>query len=157
MDRVMCERKKRIVVLCEVIRSISNVIGMFYMMIYVCAMVQRKRCHTSSTSRTQGRNKRAKISDELATSLEEMALLFKKFVENTNANLDKLANALCMSHEMELGKKVVDELSSIDSLTQDDVLTAASMIIGDTPKCSLFLTLKPSQKLTWVQGVIRKN
>ena len=43
MDRVTCERRKKIIVLCETIRSIVNVVGMFYMMICVHAMVYRKK------------------------------------------------------------------------------------------------------------------
>ncbi|KAM7497880.1 hypothetical protein LguiA_022294 [Lonicera macranthoides] len=113
--------------------------------------------HTSSTSRTKGR-KRAKTSDGYSSSLGEIATSFKTFVQSTNENIDKLANAICMNHETELGKKVVESLKSIDGLTRADVIKAASMIIGDTPKCSLFLALEPSDdKLSWVRELIGRK
>ncbi|KAM7461695.1 hypothetical protein LguiA_029816 [Lonicera macranthoides] len=89
--------------------------------------------HTSSISRTKGR-KRAKTLDGYSSSLGEIETSFKTFVQSTNENIDKLANAICMNHETELGKKVVESLKSIDGLTRADVIKAASMIIGDTKK-----------------------
>ncbi|KAM7461678.1 hypothetical protein LguiA_029799 [Lonicera macranthoides] len=89
--------------------------------------------HTSSISRTKGR-KRAKTLDGYSSSLGEIETSFKTFVQSTNENIDKLANAICMNHETELGKKVVESLKSIDGLTRADVIKAASTIIGDTKK-----------------------
>ncbi|KAM7495614.1 hypothetical protein LguiB_030223 [Lonicera macranthoides] len=110
---------------------------------------------TPSTNRGRG-TKRKKVTDGFNASLGDMASSFKKFVECTNANLDKLANGLYVNHENELGKKVVDELSNMEGLDEEDVIKAANIIVGDGPKCSLLFALKPSMKVTWVLKLIGK-
>ncbi|KAM7522226.1 hypothetical protein LguiA_012128 [Lonicera macranthoides] len=110
---------------------------------------------TPSINRGKG-TKRPKVTDGFNASLGVMASSFKKFVECTNANLDKLANGLYVNHENELGKKVVDELSNMEGLDEEDVIKAANIIVGDGPKCSLLFALKPSMKVTWVLKLIGK-
>ena len=63
--------------------------------------------HRTLTNRAKG-TKRQKVTDGFNASLGDMASSFKKFVECTNANLDKLVNGLYVNHENELGIKVVD-------------------------------------------------
>lgn len=70
--------------------------------------------------------------------------------------MDKLANGLYVNHENELGKKVVDELTNMEGLDEEDVIKTANVIIGDSPKCSLLLALKLSLKFTWVLKLIGK-
>lgn len=56
---------------------------------------------------------------------------------------------LYINHEIKLGKKVVEKLSNMDGLDEEDVIMTASMIIEDGPDCSLLLAFVPSEN-GWV-------
>ncbi|KAM7510879.1 hypothetical protein LguiB_009754 [Lonicera macranthoides] len=93
-----------------------------------------------------------------------MASSFKKFVECTNADFDKLANGLYVNYENELGKKVVDELSNIEGLDEENVIKAANIIIGDDPKDDptlphilLFINFYSHSSLSYYEEQIRPS
>ena len=97
----------------------------------ICANIQStQEHHTPSTNRTRG-PKYLKTTMGTMQVQETWHALLQKIVGCTNAYLEKLINGLYINHKTKLRKKLVDKLSNMDGLDEEDVIMAAASMIYD--------------------------
>ncbi|GAB2219108.1 hypothetical protein Droror1_Dr00006737 [Drosera rotundifolia] len=89
------------------------------------------------------------------TAIDEMIKVFSKFIDATQARMDKLCRRLGREvYKAETRKKVIEQLHKISSLSMEKRLRAASLIIKDNSKVDLFNSLEDIEKEAWMEMLL---
>ena len=98
---------------------------------------------------------RKRARDAYSQCLGDMASTLRSFVDVTKAHLETMQGVLMNEHlTTERRGKIVDELMKIEGITDQDVIDAAAVIIGDDSKIDLLFSLPDNFKRRWLHRIL---
>ena len=107
---------------------------------------------TEKVAMKQGVRKRSRGSDVWAISMNEMAKAFGSFFEDTKGKMADVAQRIGFDHDMATERRKVNgELTQLLTLSKNERLKAASMIVNHPHRVDLFFSLPDDEKEDWVR------